>query len=174
MIDLLPPWRREKALKYSHRAGKAGCTAVFLLLQKALRMQNIFNGSLDFVYNEHGKPGLAGMPDVHFNLSHCGIAVACSTSRYPTGIDIETFREPKNGLLEYCCNEQERESIVTAPDPSIAFTVLWTRKESLFKMMGTGITHDVRDILSRLPEGYRFNTTINIKRGYVVSECTVP
>ena len=44
-------------------------------------------------------------------------------------------------------NASELDSILSRPDPDLAFTELWTRKEAVCKLLGTGITDNLRDML---------------------------
>ena len=67
-------------------------------------------------------------------------------------------------------NEEECQQIFSSPDPDAAFITLWTRKEAVFKLRGTGIRDNIRDILS--PEAVRnisLLTIPNLYRGYILS-----
>ena len=81
--------RRQQALRFKHEHGQRTCVLAYLLLKKALREEYGITDNPVFEYGEHGKPAIAGHPDIHFNLSHCREAVACVVSSHPVGIDVE-------------------------------------------------------------------------------------
>ncbi len=136
------------------------------LLRQALRNEH---GIVDFeiAREEKGKPYLATHPDIHFNLSHCRTAVACIVDSQPVGIDVESIRQAKPDLVAYTMNAEEQQRISTADDPDREFTILWTRKEALLKLRGTGIgAGKVSDVLSTEPRA-RIDTVV--AASYVMS-----
>ena len=63
---------------------------------------------------------------------------------------------------------EESEAIYAAPFPDIAFTRLWTQKEAVLKLKGTGITDDLHHVLdTENTKDIRIITTENPYRGYV-------
>lgn len=56
----------------------------------------------------------------------------------PVGCDIEQIRRPYDSddamIADYCYSEKERRMILSAPDPAVEFTRIWTAKEALFKL----------------------------------------
>ena len=50
----------------------------------------------------------------------------------------------------------------------MAFTRLWTMKEAVFKQRGTGITGDIRQVLTGVTG---ILTIVNEAKGYVFSVC---
>lgn len=53
----------------------------------------INNEEIRFIYNEYGKPFVENFSDFHFNLSHSGEWVVCTTANFNVGIDIEKVSE---------------------------------------------------------------------------------
>lgn len=53
----------------------------------------INNEEIRFKYNEYGKPFVEKFSDFHFNLSHSGEWVVCTTANFNVGIDIEKISE---------------------------------------------------------------------------------
>lgn len=151
-ITMLPQWRQEVVMRYKFESGRRESALAFRLLQQMLGKysKDIDTDGLVFETGEHGKPFLRSHADVHFNISHCKYAVACSVSDRPVGIDVECTGRYKYSLAAYCMSESEMQWITAPSDDAeidYRFTELWTRKEALLKLLGTGITDDVKNIL---------------------------
>jgi len=174
LISILPPWRRDIALRYKHLQGRRECAAGYVELLRGLRLRFGIGGMPAFDYNEHGKPTLREHPDIHFSISHCREAVGCYVSDQPCGLDIESIRTAKEDLVRHTMNEKEAKTIFSSPRPDVAFTRLWTQKEALLKLKGTGIIDNLHHVLS--PEnlnGIRLETTENLYRGYIFTIATL-
>ena len=165
MLPLVPEPRRSEALRFKHTFGRFACLKSYLILAELL--QSVF-GIKEFRMGtgEHGKPYLEGHPDIHFNISHCSKAIAIAVSDNPVGIDVEAFRHFNEGLLEKSMNESERAEIMASTSPEETFASYWTRKEAVFKLLGTGITDNLHCILT---DKTKTDTAINREKGYAVS-----
>lgn len=166
MLPLVPEWRREQALAFSHTFGRFACLKSFLMLKSLLYSEFNYNGNISFELNAHGKPSVAGYPDMQFSISHCRNAIAVAVWDRPVGIDVESFRKVSDSLMHRTMNKLEMEQIAMSEDPRMAFAALWTKKEAVFKLQGTGITDNLHDILS---EPVRIETAINREKGYALS-----
>lgn len=168
LIASLPEWRRETALRFKHLQGRRECTVGYIELLRGLRLRFGIGGMPAFAYNEHEKPYLKEHPDIHFSISHCKAAVGCFVSDRPCGLDIECIRKAKDGLVRYTMSPEEVEQIFSSPFPDITFSRLWTQKEAVLKLFGTGITDDLHHVLEpeRL-QGIRLQTIENPYRGYI-------
>jgi len=93
----------------------------------------------NFTYTEHRKPYLSDYPDVRFNISHSGEYVVCCVSNKPVGVDIQKIGEYNSDVAKRVCNEKELVQIENSSDKESEFTKLWTQKEAVLKMYGTGI-----------------------------------
>lgn len=100
-----------------------------------------------FCLDKHGKPFLAEHPDIHFNISHSGEYVACGVSNRPIGIDIQKIGLYKPDLAQKVCTENELAGIESTSNKASEFTRLWTQKEAVLKMNGTGIRGDIKNCL---------------------------
>ena len=138
MLPQVSAQRREQALRYKHTLGQFCCLKSWLMLS-ALHI-----GEMEFLYNEHGKPYLAGGP--YFSISHCKEGIAVALDDEPIGIDIESIRHADEELIRRTMNEIEQQQIHSNRD----FTRLWTQKEAVVKMLGTGIEsfEQLQNILS--------------------------
>jgi 4'-phosphopantetheinyl transferase len=165
MLPLVPDSRREQALRFRHTFGRFACLKSYLMLEQLLRDEfGISNPRISV--SEHGKPYLADYPNIHFNISHCLKAVAVVVADIPVGIDVESFRDYSDGLLDKTMNETERQEIAASDSPKELFASYWTRKEAVFKLHGTGITDDLHGILTTKETT---DTMVNREKGYAVS-----
>ena len=158
--------RREQALRFKHERGQRTCVLAYLLLKMALQREYGITENPLFEYGEHGKPLLAGHPEIHFNLSHCREAVVCAVSRQPVGIDVESVREYKESLARYTMNEAELAEIAAAERPDVAFTRLWTMKEARLKWSGEGPSNNLKEALADAPRS-DFKTTVDLSQRFV-------
>lgn len=165
MISLVPEPRRSDALKFKHTFGRFACLKSYLMLADLLN-QEFGLEEFSMEVGEHGKPYIAGRPDIHFNISHCLKAIAVVVSDQPVGIDVESFRQYSEGLLDKTMNETEKAEIQASDAPQETFACYWTRKEAVFKMQGTGITDNLHNILSG---GVTTGTKVNREKGYALS-----
>ena len=165
MIALVPEPRRSQALAFKHTFGRFACLKSYLMLAELLQKEFGLN---DFrvEVGEHGKPFLVDHPDIYFNISHCRNAIAVAVNDRPIGIDVESFRSYSEGLLEKTMNVNERSDILSSDVPEQTFSMYWTRKEAVFKLLGTGITDNLHGILS---DKTMTDTVVNREKGYAAS-----
>ena len=159
--------RREQALKFKHELGQRLCVLAYQLLKRGLREAYGITENPIFEYNEHGKPFIAGHPEIFFNLSHCREAVVCVISDQPVGIDVESIREYKESLVRYTMNEKEIREIESSDDPATTFIRLWTMKEATIKLLGVGISDGMKSVI----DTDRYQYTIVEKPHYTYTVC---
>ena len=165
-VEQLSAQRLAQALRFRHVLGRKLNAAAYLLLRQGLSVEYGITESPELGYNEHGKPFVIGHPEVHFNLSHCRIAVVCALSSHPVGVDVEHIRPLNESLVHYTMNDGEVAEIMSSPHPDVAFTCLWTKKEALLRLLGTGISGNVKDVLNDKPSPH---TVVELDKGYVYS-----
>ena len=165
MLPLVDEPRRTDALRYKHFFGQFACLKSWLMLKELFVPLGITD--LEMGHNEHGKPFLVHHPDVHFNLSHCQNGIAVAVDNAPIGIDIESFRHADDALMRYTMNDEELAAIHSATDPTAAFIAMWTKKEAVLKLRGTGISTDLHQVLDGL--GYRLETHLCSEKRYTWS-----
>ena len=161
--------RREQALKFKHELGKRLCVLAYQLLKRGLAEVYGIRENPVFEYNEHGKPMIVGHPEIFFNLSHCKEAAICVVSDQPVGVDVESVRSFNESLVRYTMNEAEVKEIESAEDQAVAFIRLWTMKESALKLIGTGISNELKQVLQQ--ENLQFQTFVDAQRRFVYSIC---
>ncbi|NDY73017.1 phosphopantetheinyl transferase [Desulfobacter hydrogenophilus] len=100
--------------------------------------------SLNFLTNEHGKPFLVGLPDIHFNLSHSHGAAVCALCRNaPVGVDVEDVgRHTDFSIAKRFFSFCEAELVSRAPEAEKRklFFDIWTLKEAYIKAVGRGLS----------------------------------
>ena len=176
LLPLVSEQRRQQALAYTHLIGQFSCLKSYELLMQLLAsppypipniQYPIANGP-SFLYNEHGAPYIEGGP--YFSISHCKHGIAVAIGEKPIGIDIEHIRTAKPELVAHTMNEKEQAQIWAADSPDVAFTCLWTQKEAVLKMRGTGITSidGIKNTLVAL-EHVDLQTKVNINKQYAYS-----
>jgi len=179
----LPEWRREKVESFKHEAGRRQSLLAYRLLCEGLREEYGIAEPPTFQYGEHGKPYIIikneklkvkneAVP--YFSLSHCREAVACVIDERPCGIDIESVgRKVTESLIRYAMNKEEQELIMSLPSGEgreKVFLRLWTRKEAVLKLIGTGIRDTMKDVLVDCPYHIETRETEH----YVLSIATHP
>ena len=161
--------RREQAVKFKHELGQRLCVLAYQLLKQGLSEVYGIEENPVFEYNEHGKPSIVGHPEICFNLSHCKEAAICAISDQPVGVDVESVRSFNESLVRYTMNEDEIRQIESSEDQAVAFIRLWTMKESAMKLIGTGISNDMKHVLQQ--EGLNFETFVDAQNRFVYSIC---
>lgn len=120
------------------------------ILHSCLQKKGSPIGSLQFGFNENGKPYLRDHADMHFNLSHSGNYLLVALAGFPVGIDLE-FKE-KNDLLSETASVvfSEEEFLHLNSDNAGGFMEkfynFWTRKEAYIKAIGCGFSCDPKKI----------------------------
>lgn len=165
MIPFVPEPRRSQALAFKHTFGRFACLKSYLMLAELLQKEFGLE-AFRIETGEHGKPYLADYPHVHFSISHCQKAIAVAVSDRPVGIDVESFRRFGDGLLDKTMNGSEKAEILASANPEETFASYWTRKEAVFKLVGTGITDNLHGILT---DKTMTDTIINPEKGYAAS-----
>ena len=166
-LEEISEQRREQALKFKFEQGQRLCVLAYQLLKQGLREEYGITENPVFEYNEHDKPSIVGHPEIHFNLSHCKEAAACIVSDQPVGIEVESIRVYKEGLAHYAMNDEEVRQIEDSDNPAAAFIRLWTMKEATLKLVGTGISDDLKTAIDTSIYKY---TTVERQR-YIYTIC---
>lgn len=145
-MTMLPDQRRERVSAYRNERDRRASIAAYLLLRRALRENYDIDELVEFGYEEGGKPFIIGHGDIHFNISHCRVAVACVVSDRPVGVDIESIRPFKAALAKHVLNDDEYATVISSDRPDAAFVRLWTMKEAYVKMTGNGLRSGLREL----------------------------
>ena len=190
LLPLVSAQRRENALRFKHLFGRFTCLKSYEMLQQLVtevlaekqegreKYGDLQDWNGDFVFNEHGKPFLQSrrsgerIEGVDFSISHCKEGIAVAIAPHPIGVDIESFRQYSESLLKKTMNEQEILLIQQSAEPSVEFIKLWTKKEALLKMRGTGIVDELPEVLCSQNPSWHVETKVNADKGYAYSMVT--
>lgn len=187
--ELLSRERKEQIQKLRKPEDKRRSVGVGLLLEYGLQQsgytlcEDVSDKTLAHVAKgRYGKPRLAEVEDLHFNLSHSGDYVAAVFAECEAGIDIECVQTANLAVARRFFKENEYEHLETilledgeGDRLNLAFSELWTRKESYIKAVGEGMHLPLTDfcVLSDVVEE---NEVYNLKtwalpEGCVLSVC---
>lgn len=129
-------------------------------------------------YNEKGKPYIENSP-FSFNISHSGDFVIGVLSPCLSGIDIEYIKSRNSNLAKRFFAQAEIEALDNLSDDTKKhlFYKIWTRKESLLKLEGSGISVPL-DSFCVLEDTCNYNNrphhfiTLDIHPQYAATLCT--
>lgn len=163
LLSLVPAFRKEKALRYSHLFGQWTTLKTWELLTQ---LADIPISSI--TYGPYNKPYLTNGP--FFSISHCKTAVAVAVDdEYEVGIDIESIRHADEALIQRTMNEQEQELIRQAQESDRMFTTFWTQKEAVLKARGTGLVDELPLVLSSLSDKEKEQLQTLVFERYILS-----
>jgi 4'-phosphopantetheinyl transferase len=123
--------------------------------------------SLEFVAGPNGKPALAGVEGVHFNLSHAGgRALLAVSDAGPVGVDLEPLHVVPQVLevARHALTPAELRALAALPAGavgrdggpdarSLAFLRTWVVKEAVMKANGAGLSGQLASIAVRFAAG---------------------
>ena len=142
-LSLVEPAIQQDILRFRQEKDRHRKLISSLLLRFFVR--NFLNLSKYCVSkNKFGKPYLQDYPDFHFNLSHSGNWVIGAVSDTPLGVDVEkvsTFHDYM-GIAKRFYSEKEYSFLLGHDEKSRIeiFYDIWTKKESLIKAVGDGLS----------------------------------
>ena len=133
--EVLPVERNEEILACSDKKVKREKYFVWKLLEKVLLD---FHGIADLALAKKNPSGKWEGLGVHFSLSHSKNLLAVAVSDSVVGVDVQVERPLKNqGVIEKVFSEFEREEFFKNDEFFDAEIIkAWTKKESVFKMLG--------------------------------------
>lgn len=128
---------------HRHPGRRASWVAGRLAARRAVRSWCRRRGqaveAIQVLRRESGEPRLVEHPELHVSISHAGdLAVAVVCDR-PLGVDLEGLEARPDALVEFFFSASERDWIRRVPsETSLRCNLLWTRKEAVSKLLGTG------------------------------------
>jgi 4'-phosphopantetheinyl transferase len=116
--------------------------------------------------DEHGKPYFDHFPDVHFNISHSGSALALAVHKAPVGVDTERIGTPDFLIARRFFLADEQKYV---EKNAIKFYEIWTKKEAYIKYTGEGLSRPLRSFSVFLLKDIDF--MVQLRGEYIVSLC---
>ncbi len=150
-LKLVPPARREAALRMRRGEDQRLSLGVGLLLVQALRDRGL-SPAAAIARDRMGKPFLPEHPGLFFNLSHAGTRALCVLSDLPCGCDVEEPGRGTPALARRFFAPDEQLLLARLPDGfDELFCFLWTRKESYLKATGEGLSRSLSSFSALFP-----------------------
>ena len=158
-VHRLPEERKQRVLNCRDAQTRAQLTGAGLLLQYALEQTGVPVQEQVFARTEQGKPYLKNLPQVQFSLSHADRWAVCAVSDRPVGVDVELPRCSMDLARRFFAPEEVESLEQLAPAAQTdTLCRLWTEKEAIGKMRGTGLTGGLSRFAVGLTEpGYRLH-----------------
>ncbi|MFC9326726.1 4'-phosphopantetheinyl transferase family protein [Kitasatospora sp. NPDC057015] len=158
---LLGPTERQRAARFRQEEARQDYVAAHVLVRIcAARVLGVEAAALTLAQqcpdcgdHGHGKPYLAGHPEIHVSLSHTHGVVAAAAGHHPVGVDVELPGRTGTAVevFERVLAEAELKLVQAHPDPGRAFLRQWVRKEALIKIGRTTLDTLGELDLSALP-----------------------
>lgn len=145
---------------------------------------NIEPNSIEFEFNEYGKPSIINMDNFYYNVSHSCNYIICAYDSNPLGIDIEKIRDVNMDISYRFFAKNEYNYIMNSIDKRDCFFNIWTLKESYIKAVGKGMkiglnSFSVMDdkenieINDNYNEGRYFLKQYNMLNFYKIAVCSI-
>ncbi|WP_354640082.1 4'-phosphopantetheinyl transferase family protein [Kitasatospora camelliae] len=141
---VLNPLEQARAARFRRDRDRNDFVAAHLLVRRcAARLLEIPPAEVEFVQHcadcsipGHGRPGVAGRPEVSLSLSHTTGVVAAAAGFTPVAVDVEQLgsRQADPAVLARVLAPAEEKLVSAHPDPETAFLRQWVRKEAMIKL----------------------------------------
>ncbi|MGM9541261.1 MAG: 4'-phosphopantetheinyl transferase family protein [Candidatus Limivicinus sp.] len=166
----LSQYRQEKLARTRNPKAYALSLGAELLLLAALQELGGPMPPLEITCGEGGKPALAGGPES--SLSHSGERVLCALSDQTVGADLQQLKPYDSALARRFFSKAEAAWLEAQRERDLAFSLLWSLKESYVKFLGGGIaeTHLDSFTVRVLPDGRAWVDGSNVKLWYAVCD----
>lgn len=100
------------------------------------------------------KPYIKNCPDLSFSRSYCADALCVAVEDAKRiGVDAEMVKNADEFVMKYFFTEREKAFVESSSNRNLAFSFIWTRKESYIKCIGEGLRFrlDQLDVAPKQP-----------------------
>lgn len=141
-LQRVPQRMSEQILKYKQWRDRKNALCGKLLLINAFEDFRQGYSGIDYLeYSAHHRPFVSDETFMDFNITHSHAIAACVFSDSTrVGVDIEKIEDIPIKDFENQFTEKERRIIYSSNPPLKAFYYFWTRKESVVKADGRGLS----------------------------------
>lgn len=142
-IWMLSKERRRRAERFRHEKDRISSLMTALLARCIISDElGVPAPEILFGRGRYGKPFVKGAEDFHFSVSHTGRTSVFISDGMPIGVDAEEADRDVSdfeGMAERSFSEAELAALEESSDKRQEFLRIWTHKEALVKMKGTGL-----------------------------------
>ena len=141
--------KKKQIIKYTSE-NNADNSLIGIILAKIsiFKTKHIPISKIEIFYDEYGKPYVLNNPQIHISISHSDELIGCAISDSPVGLDIENLRKYNHKIYTKLSDST---GICTDNE----FTRLWTEREAILKLKGSGLN----DLSSEIKHcDYNLNT----------------
>lgn len=93
------------------------------------------------------RPYISDYPDISFSRSYCGNTLCVAAEDSPQiGVDSEIVGKADFSVMKYFFTENEKNFVEKSADNDLAFSIIWTRKESFIKCLGKGLEFPIHEL----------------------------
>ena len=144
---LLDNKKRARVSRYKNFSDRKLGVCAEMLAKKAIAEKfSVSVSDVKISAKESGQPFCENF-DIHLSLSHSGDYAVCAVSSAPVGIDIQKIVPYNPKTAKKVCSQAELAEIEKSGDKAAEFIKLWTKKEAVLKMLGTGVIGSMKDCL---------------------------
>ena len=144
-LQFLPRQFKEEVLKYRKWDDRYNCLFGKLMVYIGAYLFGYNSFEFDKILKDsYGKPYISDS-DFNFNISHSGNTVVCVFSKQEIGVDIEEINEIDIDLFKDVFTPQELKEIKA--EGLDKFYEYWTKKESVIKAVGKGMSIPLTEIV---------------------------
>lgn len=137
-LEFLPQNFKQEVLKYRKLTDRYNCLFGKLMVYMGSYILGYHSFEFDkIIKDSYGKPYMLNS-GFNFNISHSGNTVVCVFSKQDIGIDIEEIHEIDYSLFDNVFSSREFATI--NKEGLDKFYEFWTKKESVVKAIGKGMS----------------------------------
>jgi phosphopantetheinyl transferase len=114
-------------------------------------------------YGDKGKPFFEN-GNIFFNISNTKNTVILVVSNAEIGVDLEFSRSPKKNIYSRVFCSEEIAFLEASTNETYEFIRLWTRKESVVKLFGGGISMGLSNFSVLKNELFAFDKIVQIEK----------
>lgn len=152
---LLDSKKRARISRYKNINDRKSSVCAEMLAKRAIAEKfSVSPYDVKISAKESGQPFCENF-DICLSLSHSGDYAVCAVSDAPVGIDVQKIVPYNPKTAKKVCSQAELDAIEKSADKAAEFIKLWTKKEAVLKMQGTGVVGSMKDCL----DGQKTETT---------------